>query len=91
MPRPKGATAIPWDSIVQRLRKHPGRWTLLPEMRSVRPRTIDTIRRKERRQLRLDDGAIYCRVRAATRLEDGTERCTLMLRFVPKPPKEKTP
>lgn len=86
MPRTPGARAIPWDDIVQRLRKYPGRWMLLPEMRSVRPRTIEVIRRRERRQLRLDDGKIYCRVRAATRLDDGSERCTLVLRFVPKHP-----
>ncbi|AYB70186.1 hypothetical protein SEA_ONEIAGILLIAN_76 [Microbacterium phage OneinaGillian] len=81
MGRPKGSTNIPWGSIVARLRKHPGRWMLLPEMRRVPDRTIATIRRRERRELRLDDGVIRCRRRATVWLEDGTVRCILILKF----------
>lgn len=88
MTRTPGSRNIPWESVVNRLREHPGRWMLLPEMRSVAPRTIEVIRRQQRRQLRLEDGKIYCRMRAVTQLDDGTERCTLVLRFIPKTFKE---
>lgn len=81
MGRPKGSTNIPWGSVVARLRKHPGRWMLLPEMRSVTDRTIMAIRRQERRELRMNDGVIRCRRRATVWLEDGTVRCALILKF----------
>ncbi|QKO02828.1 hypothetical protein SEA_KELCOLE_76 [Microbacterium phage Kelcole] len=50
-------------------------------MRRVPDRTIATIRRRERRELRLDDGVIRCRRRATVWLEDGTVRCILILKF----------
>jgi len=84
MGRRKGSKNIPWDSIVARLRKHPGRWMLLPEMRSVDPAMVDIIRSRRRRQLQMSDGRIYCRQKAIAQLEDGTLRCTLMLRFIPR-------
>ncbi len=83
MGRTKGSKNLPWDAMVARLRAHPGRWILLPEMRAVPPQMINVIRERRRRQLRLPDGKIYCRQRAIAQLEDGTIRCTLILRFVP--------
>ena len=83
MGRTKGSKNLPWDAMVARLRKYPGRWILLPEMRSVDPAMIDIIRSRRRRQLHLDDGKIYCRRRATAQLPDGSIRCTLLLRFVP--------
>jgi hypothetical protein len=84
MGRPKGSANIPWDSIVDRLRKQPGRWLLLPEMSAVPDRTIMTIRRRERRSLRLDDGIIQCRRKATVWTDEGTVRCTLFLHFKPR-------
>lgn len=81
MTRPKGSANIPWARIVAELRAHPGRWILFPEMANVSDRTIDTIRKRRRRQLRIDDGIIRCRRKATTWTEDGTVRCTLFLRL----------
>lgn len=83
MGRPKGSKNLPWDAMVARLRKYPGRWMLLPQMRSVDPAMIDVIRKRRRRQLHLEDGRVYCRVRATTQREDGAIRHTLLLRFTP--------
>lgn len=82
--RPRGAKNVPWDSIIARLRKHPGRWMLLPEMAYVNGRTISVIRRKERRALRLDDGTIRCRTRVGVVLDDRTVMCALYLKFEPR-------
>jgi hypothetical protein len=81
--RPAGSTNIPWPAIVAKLRQHEGRWLLLPEMANVSDRTIQVIRRRERRALRLEDGRIQCR-RKATVWTDAGVRCTLYLRFKPK-------
>lgn len=86
--RPPGAKAIPWDSIVARLREHPDRWMLLSEMAHVSDRTIQVIRKRERRALRIDDGVIRCRRKATAWLPDGTVRCTLFLKFEPKKEKQ---
>lgn len=54
-------------------------------MAYVNARTIQVIRRKERRALRLDDGVIRCQRKTAILLEDGeTVMCALFLKFVPK-------
>lgn len=82
--RPRGARSIPWGSIVARLREHPGRWMLLPEMRAVSDRTIITIRRRERRALRMDDGKIRVRRKATVWTADGDVLCTLILKFEKK-------
>lgn len=79
--RPKGSKNIPWGSIVTKLRKHPGRWMLFPEMSAVPDRTIATIRRRERRELRLDDGVVRCRRKATAWTDDGTVLCTLFLKL----------
>lgn len=81
--RPTGAANIPWNSIVERLRQHPNRWMLLPEMARVNGRTINVIRKRERRALRLDDGVIRCRRKVAFVIDD-TVICTLILKFEPK-------
>lgn len=81
--RPRGSGNIPWASIVTRLREQPGRWMLVPEMRRVNGRTIQVIRKQERRALRLDDGVIRCRSRN-TFVLDGVVICTLYLKFDPK-------
>lgn len=81
--RPRGSGNIPWASIVTRLREQPGRWMLVPEMRRVNGRTIQVIRKQERRALRLDDGVIRCRSRN-TFVLDGVVICTLYLKFEPK-------
>lgn len=84
MTRTKGAKTIPWARIVAELRAHPNRWILFPEMASVTERTIVVIRRRQRRQLRLDDGIIRCRRKTTTWTDEGTIRCTLLLRYEPK-------
>jgi hypothetical protein len=86
--RPQGSGNIPWGRIIARLRQHEGRWVLVPEMARVRDRTIQTIRKRERRALRLDDGIIQCRRKATVKI-DGVVYCTLYLRFRPHP-KENT-
>lgn len=88
MARPKGAKDIPWREIVAKLRQHPNRWLLLPELAHVSGRTIDVIRRRERHALRLDDGVIRCRRKAALVHEDGSVVVTLAVKFSPKKPKE---
>jgi hypothetical protein len=82
--RPKGSRNIPWGSIVARLRKQPGTWMILPEMRATPYRTIATIRRRERRALRLEDGVIRCRRRAIALTPEGDVIVTLALQFEPK-------
>jgi len=58
---------------------------LLSEMSYVNDRTIQTVRLRERRALRLDDGVIRCRARSAVLLEDGqTVMCALYLKFEPR-------
>jgi hypothetical protein len=52
-------------------------------MAMVPARTLTVIRKRERRQLRLDDGVIRARVRATAVLE-GQTLCTLWLKFEPK-------
>ncbi|QNJ55574.1 hypothetical protein SEA_PHINKY_83 [Microbacterium phage Phinky] len=81
--RPPGSKSIPWGSIVERLRKQPNRWVLLPEMARVNGRTINVIRKRERRALRLDDGVIRCRRKVAFVVDD-TVIVTLFLKFEPK-------
>ena len=68
---------------MNRLRQHPDRWILLPEMSSVPERTVEVIRRRERRALRLDDGVIRC-TRTARAVVKGQARVALQLKFVPK-------
>lgn len=83
MPRPKGSTNVPWEKIVAELREQPGEWLLLPELAAVPFRTISTIRRRERRALRLDDGVIRCRRRHL--VADGNKlTVTLYTMFDPK-------
>lgn len=84
MGRRKGSANIPWESIVARLRKQPGRWLLLPEMAAVPDRTIMTIRRRERRALRLEDGVIRCRRKATVWTDEGIVMCTLFLAYIPR-------
>ncbi|QWY80155.1 hypothetical protein SEA_SALLYK_75 [Microbacterium phage SallyK] len=79
--RPRGAKAIPWDRIVARLREHPNRWLLLPEMAKVNARTVMVIRKRERRALRLDDGVIRCRIKAGYVDETGAVIATLYLKL----------
>lgn len=81
--RPPGSGNIPWASIVDRLREQPGRWMLVPEMRRVNARTINVIRKKERRALRLEDGTIRCRRKVAL-VTERTVFVTLYLKFDPK-------
>lgn len=88
MGRTKGSKNLPWAAMIARLREHPDRWILLPEMRSVDIQMISIIRERRRRALHLPDGKIYCRQRAITQRDDGTIRCTLVLKFTPYP-KEK--
>lgn len=83
MGRPRGSKNIPWASIVARLREHPGRWMLLREMSAVHGRTIAVIRKREHRELRLDDGIIRCRTKAAI-VTDEKVTVTLYLKFDPK-------
>lgn len=78
--RPVGSADIPWGSIVERLREYPDRWRLLPEMRRVNVRTINVIRKRERRALRIPDGVVRCRVKTPI-LVDGVAVCTLYLKL----------
>lgn len=82
--RPKNSKNIPWDQVVAKVRKYPGVWMLLPEMRYVSARHVITIRRRERRALRLEDGVIRAQRRTTVWLEDGTVRCDIILKFVAK-------
>lgn len=84
MSRPKGAKGVPWACLVRELRAHPGRWILFPEMGNVSERTIATIRRREVRALRLDDGVIRCRRKATAWTDEGSVRVALILKFEPK-------
>lgn len=88
MARPKGAKNIPWQAVVARLRRHPGRWLVLPELANVSGRTIEVIRRRERATLRLEDGVIRCRIKAAVAQQDGSVLVTLVTKFDPYPEKE---
>lgn len=81
--RPKNSGNFDWDGIVRRLREQPGVWMALPDLARVSGRTIDTIRRKERRALRMDDGEIRVRRIAALPTEDGV-LVTLSAKFHPK-------
>lgn len=81
--RPPGASNVPWASIIERLREHPNRWMLLPEMRRVNARTVNVIRKQERRALRLRDGIIRCRMRSPF-IENDTAYGALYLKFEPK-------
>lgn len=83
MTRPKGSKNIPWVRIVAKLRQHPDRWLMLPELASVSYRTIEVIRRRQRPILRLPDGVVRCRRRAVALLEDGTAIVTLAAKFEP--------
>lgn len=75
--------------MVARLRRHPGKWILLPEMRNVPDGMVDVIRNRRRRALRMEDGVIRCRTRASVWLPDGQIRRTLILKWEPaKPEKE---
>jgi hypothetical protein len=85
--RPKGSANVDWASVVARLREQPNTWMLLPEMSAVSGRTIQVIRRRERRALRLDDGEIRV-MRKAALVVDDTVIVTLYTKFVPK--REKT-
>lgn len=80
--RPTGSSNIPWDSIIERLREYPDRWMLLTEMSHVNARTVNVIRKKERRALRLPDGTIRCSMRAGV-IVNGVAYCTLYLKFQP--------
>jgi len=82
--RRKGATNVPWDRLVARLRKQPETWIVFPEMSATPYRTIATIRRRERRALRLEDGVIRCRRRAIAATPDGDVIVTLALMYEPK-------
>lgn len=84
MGRPAGSQNMPWAAIVRRLRLHPGRWVMLSEMAAVPERTIMVIRRRERRDLRLDDGVIRCRVKARAWTNDERPIVSLLLKFDPK-------
>lgn len=84
MTRTKGSVNIPWERMVAELRSHPGRWILFPEMSSVSDRTIDVIRKRRRRALRINDGIIRCRRKTTVWTDEGTVRCTLFLSFDPK-------
>jgi len=83
MGRPKGSGNVPWDAIVAQLREHPDRWMLLPEMAAVPERTVEVIRRRERRALRLTDGVIRCTRTHSTTIQ-GRTTVTLQLKFSPK-------
>lgn len=80
MTRPKGSGNIPWDAIIERARAHPDQWIMPTELAAVSTRTIQVIRKKERRQLRLDDGIIRVRARAG----GGELPVTLAIKFDPK-------
>lgn len=82
--RRKGAVNVPWDRLVARLRKQPETWIVFPEMTATPYRTIATIRRRERRALRLDDGVIRCRRRAIAATPEGDVIVTLALCFIPR-------
>lgn len=83
MTRTKGVPNIPWFSIVKRLRMHPDRWLVVPELSDVPERTLEVIRRRQRPALRMEDGIIRARVRAHITLE-GRTTLTLILKFSPK-------
>lgn len=84
MGRPPASRNVPWDRIVAELRQHPNRWMLPSELAAVPDRTIATIRRRERRALRLPDGVIRVRRKATVWRDDGTVWCTLFLKFETK-------
>jgi hypothetical protein len=83
MGRPKGSRNVPWPAIVAKLREHPGEWLLLPEMAAVPFRTITTIRKRERKALRLDKGVIRCR-RKFLRADENRLTVTLILQYDPE-------
>lgn len=74
---------VPWASLVQRLRKTPGRWTLLPEMRAATYTQWVTARTGAARGLRVPDGTISAR-RIARTWMDGSYRYTVLLKFEPR-------
>lgn len=83
MGRPTGSRNIDWEKIVAKLRQQPNEWLLFPEMGAASLRTIQVIRRRERRALRLDDGVIRCRRKSIVKIGDEIT-VTLFLSFQPK-------
>lgn len=83
MGRTKGAKNLPWTDMIARLRKYPGRWILLPEMRNVDYQMVRIIRERRRPALQMDDGKVYCRVKAIVETDDGKIRCTIITKFIP--------
>lgn len=57
---------------------------MFPEMGNVPERTIATIRNREVRTLRLDDGIIRCRRKATAYDDELAVRVALILKFEPK-------
>lgn len=86
MSRTKGSKNVDWDAIVAYLKAHAGRWILMPEMAAVPERTIETIRRRRRRALRIEDAVIRVRQRAALTMPDGKVTVTLALMYERKEP-----
>lgn len=80
--RPQGSSNIPWEAIVARCVEQPNTWLLPIELAAVSLRTVQVIRRRERRALRLSHGKIYCRVKGKLKLGDA-EVCTLFVRYQP--------
>jgi len=77
-----GRRNYPWASMVQELRARPGEWRLFSEMVAVPYETIDRVRRRSVRPLRLDDGKIYAR--AGTRVHSGGRLIAdVWLRYLP--------
>jgi hypothetical protein len=82
--RPAGSGNIPWGAIVARLREQPETWMLLSELASVSDRTIQTVRLKERKALRMDDGEIRVRRKSVAVDTQGRTIVTLYAQFKPK-------
>jgi hypothetical protein len=53
------------------------------ELSAVSERTVQTIRRRERAKLRMDDGVLRCRIKAGLTL-DGVTVVTLFVKFEKK-------
>lgn len=83
MGRPKGSSNIDWASVVTQARRTPGMWIMPVELAAVRERTVEVIRRRQRRHLRLPDGVLRCRVKAGVTVH-GVTLVTLMVKFEKK-------
>lgn len=72
-----------WAPLIERCRQLPETWLLLLPDES--PRTARSVRERRHPALHLQDGRVGALIKNHHRLDDGSERCDIWLRFEPNP------